>query len=365
LKLVLDDGKSFDGFLFGKRPSHPVVGEVVFNTGMVGYTEALTDPSYSGQLLCFTYPLLGNYGVPDYVKDTYGIFRNFESSRIQAKGVIANNVSKIPSHYEMKKTLHDWLVEEEISGIEGLDTRELTLHLRERGVMMGAISESLEGATEALLNAPDYSSINFCEKVSTRSIVKYGKRINGKIAILDCGVKLNIIRNLVKRGFEVDVVPFNTRMADLDPNYDGIVISNGPGDPKNCTDAIDLARHAIDDGTPTLGICLGTQIIALALGADTYKLKYGHRGQNKPCIDLKTGRCLVTSQNHGYTVREDSLEGTGLIPWFVNADDKTIEGIYHTSKPCLSVQFHPEASPGPLDASYVFDAFYDTILKAS
>jgi carbamoyl-phosphate synthase small subunit len=365
LKLVLDDGTSFDGFSFGKQPSSAIVGEVVFNTGMVGYTEALSDPSYAGQLLCFTYPLLGNYGVPAFVKDSDGIFRNFESSKIQARGVIASSVSTSPSHYEMKKTLSEWLDEEGISGIEGLDTRELTLHLRESGVMMGAIWQDAGIAKKALQDAPDYSSLNFCETVSTRAPVVYGKPVNGKIALIDCGVKLNIIRNLVKRGYEVSVLPFNTRMDQFESEYDGIVISNGPGDPKNCLDAIELSRNAVAKNIPLLGICLGTQIIALALGADTYKLKYGHRGQNKPCVDLKTGRCLVTSQNHGYTVLEDSLAGTGLEPWFVNADDKTIEGIFHESKPCLSVQFHPEASPGPLDASYVFDAFHDMILKSN
>ncbi|MFI5420402.1 MAG: glutamine-hydrolyzing carbamoyl-phosphate synthase small subunit [Nitrososphaerales archaeon] len=365
LKLVLDDGKSFDGFSFGKIPNSPVVGEAVFNTGMVGYTEALTDPSYSGQLLCFTYPLLGNYGVPSYAKDSDGILRNFESPKIQAKAVVASSVSKFPSHYEMKKTLSEWLEEEGITGIEGLDTRELTLHLRERGVMMGAISEEIDSAKTALEGAPDYSSHNFAEEVSTKSPLLFGKASNGRIAVIDCGVKLNIVRNLVKRGFEVTVLPFNTKIDALDARYDGVVISNGPGDPKNCLPAIELSRSVMQKDIPILGICLGTQIIALALGADTYKLKYGHRGQNKPCIDLRSGRCLVTSQNHGYTVREDSLEGTGLEPWFVNADDKTLEGIIHPVKPCLSVQFHPEASPGPFDASYVFDAFYDKVLKSS
>ncbi|MDA4111065.1 MAG: glutamine-hydrolyzing carbamoyl-phosphate synthase small subunit [Thaumarchaeota archaeon] len=365
LKLVLDDGKSFDGFSFGHKPSSPIVGEVVFNTGMVGYTEAMTDPSYSGQLLCFTYPLLGNYGVPEYSKDTNGILRNFESSKIQTKGIIASQATRNPSHYDMKKTIGAWMDDEGISGIEGLDTRELTIHLRERGVMMGAFAEKIDDARKALLDSPDYSSINFTETVSTKSQLLFGKPVNGRIAVIDCGVKLNIIRNLVKRGFEVTVLPYSTKIDELGTAYDGIVISNGPGDPKNSVDAIALTRSAIANGTPILGICLGTQIVALALGADTYKLKYGHRGQNKPCIDLKTGKCLVTSQNHGYTVREDSLQGTGLEPWFVNADDKTIEGLMHTTKPCISVQFHPEASPGPVDTSYVFDIFYDKILKSS
>jgi carbamoyl-phosphate synthase small subunit len=253
--------------------------------------------------------------------------------------------------------------EEGVSGIEGIDTRELTIHLREIGVMMGAIARTFTEAKHALENAPNYSNVNFCESVSTKQPVIFGKNVNGRIALVDCGVKLNIVRNLVIRGYEVNVLPYATKFEALDDSYNGVVISNGPGDPKNCQPAVELARTAVDRGIPLLGICLGTQIVALSQGADTFKLKYGHRGQNKPCVDLKTGRCLVTSQNHGYSVDEASLVGTGLAPWFVNADDKTLEGLVHQSKPCLSVQFHPEASPGPVDASYVFDAFSDLIVK--
>ena len=255
--------------------------------------------------------------------------------------------------------------DEGISGIEGLDTRELTLHLRETGVMMGAIGRTFGEAKRALENAQNYSNINFCETVSTRESRVFGKNVKGRIALIDCGVKLNMVRSLVTRGFEVTVMPYATKFEQLGSQFGGVVMSNGPGDPKNCKPAVDLARTTIDKDIPILGICLGTQIIALSQGADTFKLKYGHRGQNKPCIDLQTGRCLVTSQNHGYSVSEDSLQGTKLIPWFVNADDKTIEGLVHTTKPCLSVQFHPEASPGPVDASYVFDAFAEKILKSS
>ena len=339
---------TFDGFSFGRVPHSPVVGEVVFNTGMVGYTETMTDPSYAGQLLCFTYPLIGNYGVPAYLTDEIGILKNFESSKIQTRGIIANQISKHPSHYESAKSLGRWMDEEGISGIEGIDTRELTLHLRETGVMMGAIGRTFMEAKRALENSQNYSSINFCENVSTREPKVFGNNMKGKIALIDCGVKLNIVRSLVNRGFEVTVLPFATRFEQLNSEFSGVVLSNGPGDPKNCKPAVDLARSAIDQNIPILGICLGTQIIALSQGADTFKLKYGHRGQNKPCIDLLTGRCLVTSQNHGYSVSEDSLKEPNLAPWFVNADDKTIEGVIHTTKPCLSVQFHPEASPGPL-----------------
>lgn len=355
---------SFEGLSFGQYPKFPVVGEVVFNTGMVGYTETLTDPSYSGQLVCFTYPLIGNYGVPDYIVDDYNILKNFESGKIQAKAVISNNVSRFPSHYESRKSLSTWMDGEGISGIEGVDTRELTLHLRERGVMMGAIASTSTDAMSALQTAQDYSSINFYDTVSTKSPTMYGKNVRGRVALIDCGAKMNIVRNLVLRGFEVCVMPYTTSRSDL-PKCNGVVFSNGPGDPKTCVPAIELARQVIDEGMPTLGICLGTQIIGLSQGADTFKLKYGHRGQNKPCIDMLSGRCLVTSQNHGYSVSEDSLKSTNLRPWFVNADDKTLEGLIHNSKPCLSVQFHPEASPGPVDATYVFDAFADKIAKAS
>lgn len=364
LKLLLEDGMTFDGFSFGKFSVSPVVGEVVFNTGMVGYTETMTDPSYAGQLLCFTYPLLGNYGVPEYLNDDHNILKNFESERIQTKGIIANRVSKDPSHYQNSKTISAWMQNEGISGIEGIDTRELTLHLRETGVMLGAIGNTITEAKHALENAQEYSSINFCEQVSTRKSIIYGKNVRGRIALVDCGVKLNIVRNLVTRGFEVSVLPFSTKFDEIEKGFNGIVISNGPGDPKNCKPAVDLARCVMDAELPILGICLGTQIIALSQGADTFKLKYGHRGQNKPCLDLKTGRCLVTSQNHGYSVSTDSLASTKLEPWFVNADDKTLEGFTHSSKPCLSVQFHPEASPGPVDATYVFDAFAEKVLKA-
>jgi carbamoyl-phosphate synthase small subunit len=333
---------------------------------MVGYTEAMTDPSYAGQLLCFTYPLIGNYGVPDYSPDDQGIIRNFESDGIKVKGIIAGSVAEKPSHFEAKKSVAEWLTEESIPGIQGIDTRELTIHLRSKGVMMGAIAESLEKAKALLDGAPDYSQLNFYESVSTSERRVYGKNVKGRIALIDCGVKLNIIRSLVLRGFEVVCLPYNSTYEDLvSEKINGVVISNGPGDPKICEPAVRLTAVAVENSTPLLGICLGTQILALSQGADTFKLKYGHRGQNKPCIDLKTGRAMVTSQNHGYSVLPDSLAGTELEPWFVNADDKTIEGVIHSTKPCLAVQFHPEGSPGPLDPSYVFDIFADKVLHRS
>jgi carbamoyl-phosphate synthase small subunit len=364
LKLVLADGEIFEGHSTGRGRSSSVVGEVVFNTGMVGYTEAMTDPSYAGQLLCFTYPLIGNYGVPDYLQDELGIIQNFESSSIKVRGIIADSISEEPSHFESKRTLASWLEAENIPGIQGLDTRELTIHLRSRGVMMGAIASSVREAKVLLEEAPDYSSLNFYDSVSTKEVRSFGKNVRGRVALIDCGVKLNILRSLVRRGLEVVCLPYDAKYEEITSiKAGGVVISNGPGDPKVCKPAIELSALAVENSTPLLGICLGTQILALSQGAETFKLKYGHRGQNKPCIDLKQKRCMVTSQNHGYSVLPESLEGTALEPWFINADDKTIEGVIHKSKPCLAVQFHPEGSPGPLDPSYVFDMFAEKIAK--
>jgi carbamoyl-phosphate synthase small subunit len=343
-----------------------VVGEVVFNTGMVGYTEAMTDPSYAGQLLCFTYPLIGNYGVPLYTKDENQVLINFESNRIQAKGVIANSVAAAPSHFQSQRDLSAWMEDEGICGIQGLDTRELTLHLRNRGVMMGAVASSVREGMEALEKAAKYSSVDFCSEVSTKETVAYGKNVNGELALIDCGVKMNIVRSLVARGYRVTVYPYGTKYEIVKAaRPSGIVLSNGPGDPRLCTSAVELAGEAIEESVPVLGICLGTQIVAISQGAETFKLKYGHRGQNKPCIDLRSGRCMVTSQNHGYSVDEVSLKRTKLVPWFVNADDRTIEGLIHETKPCISVQFHPEGSPGPLDPSYVFDVFAEKIQRVN
>jgi carbamoyl-phosphate synthase small subunit len=333
---------------------------------MVGYTEAMTDPSYAGQILCFTYPLLGNYGVPDYNKDENGILLNFESDKIRVNGVIAKEVADRPSHFESRRTLSDWMAGEGVPGIQGLDTRELTIHLREEGVMLGALGTSVEHARRALEKSQSYDEINFCSEVSVDKAKTFGKNVRGKIGVIDCGTKMNIVRSLVSRGFQAVVHPYDSEYKEImEDGFQGIVLSNGPGDPKVCQAAIEFARLAIDDGVPTLGICLGTQIIALSQGAETFKLKYGHRGQNKPCIDLRRGRCLVTSQNHGFSVEKESLKRTKLSPWFVNADDGTTEGLLHETKPCMSVQFHPEGSPGPLDPSYVFDVFAEKISRVN
>ena len=365
-KLVLNDGTVLKGEGFGF--SSITVGEIVFNTGMVGYTESLTDPSYRGQILCFTYPLIGNYGVPEFRRrDKYNLPVGFESESIQVSGVIVNETCEKPSHWASKITLNEWLKQSKVSGIYGIDTRELTKKIRVHGVMMSILEVSKEPSSDDFLikkleNNLNYNDINFVEKVSVKEPVEYGVGDN-KVVLIDCGVKLNIVRELLRRGLKVIRVPYDTSSRDiLDFQPRGVIVSNGPGNPKQCVKTVRTVNELFDESIPLLGICLGTQIIGLALGGDTYKLKYGHRGQNKPCIDLGTLRSYVTSQNHGYAINPKSLEGTGLKPWFVNADDKTIEGLKHKNGRCISVQFHPEASPGPNDTEYVFDEFLN-ILK--
>lgn len=364
-KLMLEDGTVFEGIGFG-YPS-AITGEVVFNTGMVGYTETLTDPSYRGQILCLTYPLVGNYGVPSYdIKDEYGLPKFFESDSIQVKGLIIHDLSDIASHWSCIKTLDQWLYEEKVPGIFNIDTRELTKKLREHGVMMGAIVVSENTINEAvmkkMLASAKYEGLNFMPEVSTKQVQEYGDRSKDCIVVLDTGVKYSIIRNIMRTGYRVVRLPWHATYEQIlshDPK--GVVISNGPGDPKVCTSTIKTASKLINTSTPTLGICLGNQILALAGGANTYKLRFGHRGQNKPCLDKRNNQVYVTSQNHGYGIDPKSLTNTGFKVWFSNADDDTVEGVEHKSKPIIAVQFHPEASPGPYDCMFVFDRFKEII----
>jgi carbamoyl-phosphate synthase small subunit len=364
-KLMLEDGTVFDGIGFG-YPSG-IAGEVVFNTGMVGYTETLTDPSYRGQILCFTYPLVGNYGVPSYdIKDEYGLPKFFESDRIQVKGLLIHDLSDIASHWSCIKTLDQWLYEEKVPGIYNIDTRELTKKLREHGVMMGAIVVSENAINESLLKkmlaSAKYEGLNFMPEVSTKGSQEYGDKGKDCVVVLDTGVKYSIIRNIMRTGYRVVRLPWHaTYEQTISYNPRGVVISNGPGDPKVCTSTIKTASKLINTSTPTLGICLGNQILALAGGANTYKLRFGHRGQNKPCVNLRNNKVYVTSQNHGYGIDPKSLGKTGFKVWFSNADDNTVEGFEHKSKPIIAVQFHPEASPGPYDCMFVFDRFREII----
>ncbi len=361
-KLILQDGTVFEGIGFG-YPTN-VSGEIVFNTGMVGYTETLTDPSYKGQILCFTYPSIGNYGVPSMKDlDEYGLPKYFESNRIQTSGIIVNNLSNVSSHWTCARTLEQWLYDERIPGITNVDTRELTKKIRSHGVMSGRLvmGESDNSKKEIF----DYDSYNFMPEVSISQPKLYGDENNdSKIVLIDTGTKYSIIRNLLKLGFSVIRLPWNASLEDiLSYNPAGVVISNGPGDPIICKDTISTASGIIANSIPTLGICLGNQILALAGGARTHKLKFGHRGQNKSCLDLNSRITLITSQNHGYGIESDSLAETEFEVWFKNIDDNTVEGIRHKNKPVIAVQFHPEASPGPDDCLYIFDKFKDLIIK--
>ncbi len=350
-RLILEDGTSFEGSSFGSPKS--VEGEVVFTTGMAGYPQSLTDPSYFGQILVSTYPLAGNYGVPGDEADAEGIPLHFESGRIWASGLVVSEVCREPSHFASKRSLPEWLEAEGVPGIEGVDTRALTTILRERGVMRGKIV--LQGDEE-----PEYAGASHGVAAVSRPEPRvYGAGGWPRVALLDCGAKNNILRCLLGRGAEVRCLPWDASLEGLE--YDGLFLSNGPGDPKACTKTIASVRRALRGGAdarPVFGICLGAQIMGLAAGGDTYKLPYGHRGQNQPCIDRTTGRCYITSQNHGYALRAESLPA-GWEVWFENGNDGTVEGLRSTEGPFSAVQFHPEGFPGPRDTEYLFDDFLE------
>jgi carbamoyl-phosphate synthase small subunit len=419
--LVLSDGTAFKGESFGAsfdastalstgmRPSGapPTCakatagrqndvfgsGEVVFNTGMVGYPESLTDPSYRGQILVFTYPLIGNYGVPSEELNEYGFSRNFESEEIHVRGVICAQVSEDFSHWNAAMSFPEWLKKHNVPGITGVDTRALTKKLREHGVMLGRIAEG--DANEQMqkyenAKIPDPNLRNLVAEVSCGEVITYAPAASPfetapkgppqgdtpTVVAYDCGMKRNIIRSFLKRGVTVMRVPWDFDLASADFRYDGIFISNGPGDPKMCTETIRQIQYAIGKEIPTFGICLGNQLMALAIGGDTYKLKYGHRGANQPCVEAGRGdkglgttekreeslsphKCIITSQNHGFAVSEDLPKGWNV--WYRNANDGTVEGIRHESGKFFAVQFHPEACPGPEDAGDLFDEFLGVV----
>ena len=328
---------------------------------MVGYTEALTDPSYNGQILTLTYPLVGNYGVPDpSAKDEDGISKYFESDVMQIRGLVVHELSHTASHWNMHMTLDEWLFNEKVPGISGVDTRELTKKLRNGGVMMAALAVSDtpindEEIKQQLNQAPDYNSEQFMDRVSTKQEKQFGSE-DECIVVVDTGAKNAIIRNVRDLGYKAILVPWDTPFEKImSYNPKGVVLSSGPGDPQNCPATIDTAKKLIETNTPTLGICLGAQIIGIAGNTETYKLKYGHRGQNKPCINLENNQVYVTSQNHGYGIKPESLANSDFNLWFTNADDKTVEGIKHKKQNCIAVQFHPEAAPGPFDCKFVFE----------
>ncbi|MBD3257346.1 glutamine-hydrolyzing carbamoyl-phosphate synthase small subunit [candidate division GN15 bacterium] len=355
--LVLEDGSRFDGVSVGRHGA--VGGEVVFNTGMVGYPECLTDPSYCGQILVTTYPLIGNYGVPCKCQDQYDLPQSFESPKMQVSGLVVSEMCHHYSHYTADRSLPAWLVDEGVPAIAEVDTRAITRLLREKGSMLGKIV--IDGEDAEMI---DPNVRNMAAQVCVDEPVSYTVDKDAPtLVLIDCGVKANIIRSLLKRGFNVVRVPHDHYFLNI--NYDGLVVSNGPGDPRTLTTTIKNVERALAVGKPTLGICMGIQILALAVGADTYKLKFGHRGHNQPCIELmepvgkadpEPGRCYITSQNHGYAIRGDSLPGDWRV-WFVNANDQTVAGIKHVSRPVSAVQFHPEATPGPRDTDWIFDDF--------
>jgi carbamoyl-phosphate synthase small subunit len=348
-RLLLEDGTEFRGKPFGYSAS--VAGEVVFNTGMVGYPEALTDPSYKGQILTLTYPLIGNYGIPGE-RRVKNLAAAFESDRVQIAGLVVSEWPSNHHHWSATRSLDHWLFEQRVPGLAGIDTRSLTKRLRDKGSMLGKI---LLGDDE--LPFQDPNDENLVAKVSVAKPVIYDGG-SKKVIVVDGGCKHSIIRSLMTRGATVIRVPWDYDF--LDEKFDGVLISNGPGNPKTCSKTISHVERAMSLGRPIFGLCLGHQILALAAGADTYKLKFGHRGQNQPCSAVGTKRCYITSQNHGYAVDDGKLP-QGWERWFANANDGTNEGIRHRSRPFMSVQFHPEAAPGPVDTNFLFDQFVELL----
>lgn len=373
--LILSDGTVFRGRSFGYEK--PVAGEVVFNTAMTGYPESLTDPSYAGQLMTLTYPLVGNYGVPPFTIEANGLATFMESEKIHAEAIIVSDYSENYSHWNAVESLADWLKREQVPGITGIDTRELTKVLREHGVMMGRIvfDDAMDNGEWRMDN---YGEVNYVDRVSCKDIIVYAggesktfpvstpmEELNSqlsifhsqlkKVVLVDCGVKTNILRCLLKRGVEVIRVPWDYDFNGL--QFDGLFISNGPGDPDTCDAAVQNIRRAMqNEKLPIFGICMGNQLLSKAGGAKIYKLKYGHRSHNQPVRMVGTNRCFITSQNHGYAVDNNTL-GADWEPLFVNMNDGSNEGIRHKRNPWFSAQFHPEAASGPTDTEFLFDEF--------
>lgn len=351
--LVLSDGTRFHGKSFGYEK--PVAGEVVFNTAMMGYPESLTDPSYAGQILTFTFPLVGNYGVPPFTLEANKLPSFMESDKIYVAAMICADYSEEYSHWNAVESLSDWLKREHVPGITSVDTRELTKVLREHGVMMGKILfDDDEEVPEA-----DYEGVNFVDKVSCKEIIRYNEGAGKKVVLVDCGVKANIIRCLIERGVEVVRVPWNYDYTGMD--FDGLFLGNGPGDPDMCQEAVDVIKKQMSmSRKPICGICMGNQLLSKAAGATIYKLKYGHRSHNQPVRLVGTDKCYITSQNHGYAVDGKTL-GSEWSELFVNMNDGSNEGIRHKTNPWFTSQFHPEACSGPVDTMFMFDKFIEEL----
>lgn len=349
--LRLEDGTEFHGTSFGYEK--PVAGEVVFNTAMMGYPESLTDPSYAGQLMTLTFPLVGNYGVPPFTFEENGLPTFMESEKIHVRAIIVSDYSREFSHWNGVETLADWLKREQVPGITGIDTRQLTKVLREHGVMMGKIlfDDMPNEVPEA-----DYAGVNFVDQVSCREVIKYNEGADKKVVLVDCGVKANILRCLIRRGVEVIRVPWNYDFNELE--FDGLFLANGPGDPETCEVTVQNIRRFLANPVvrPCMGICMGNQLLSKAAGAKIYKLKYGHRSHNQPVRKVGTETCFITSQNHGYAVDSSSLPADWE-PMFVNMNDGSNEGVRHKKNPWFSAQFHPEACSGPVDTEFMFDDF--------
>jgi len=348
-QLVLKNGATFDGYIFGAET--PSAGEVVFSTGMVGYPESLTDPSYTGQILTFTYPLIGNYGIPADKKNKFGFSEVFEGEKISVKGIVVSEYSETHSHWRAKKSLSEWLKQAGIPGITGIDTRALTKILRTEGSMPGKIL--VEKKSDIDLYDPNLE--NLVAKVSPQKPHTY-KAGRKTVVMMDCGVKNNTIRNFLNRGITVIRVPWDFDFIAEGIKFDGLFVSNGPGDPALLKPAIEIIKKAMVLKKPIFGICLGNQLLAHAAGAKTYKMKFGNRSQNQPCVDTQTGRCYMTTQNHGFAVERKTMPKNWKV-LFENINDGTIEGIVHKTLPFSAVQFHPESYPGPMDTEFLFDRF--------